>query len=103
MPSESFAELAFELRLIARDKAAAAESCEQLIAAIETERFAASEGRAPRPLELTGMRDALADLERRARLAGRSSELLEALAAREDEIRKLFAVNEQQPAAAARP
>lgn len=95
LPLESFAELAFELRLVARDKAHAAESGEQLVAQIE----ALGEIGTRRPLELPGMRDAVAELQHRARLAGRAAELLGALAPHEEEVRTLFAVNEQQPAA----
>lgn len=108
LPLESFAELAFELRLVARDKAWAAESCEQLVAAIEAGGEIDRDGRhipraQRRPLELMGMRDAVAELQTRARLAGRAAEALDALAPREDEIRALLDPAQRQPALIAQP
>lgn len=104
LPRESFAELAFEARLLARDKAAAAESCEVLIATFEARGEIDNGVTAPRParpLELPGMRDAVAELQHRALMAGRMAEALAVLAAREEEIRAMFAAY-AEPAESAR-
>jgi hypothetical protein len=104
LPLESFAELAFEARLMARDKASAAESCELLIATFEAkgeiDRGDGTPARPPRPLELLGMRDAAAELRHRARMAGRVAEAMDALAAREAEVRALVASDQTERAVA---
>jgi hypothetical protein len=95
LPPESFAELAFELRLIARDKAHAAESASVLVAQIETlgeidQHGGIVSAKSRRPLELPGMRDAVAALEHRARLAGVAADLLDKFAAHEPAVRTLI-------------
>jgi hypothetical protein len=87
LPAESFAALAAELAQIARDKAIAAEEGEIMVAAIE----ARGEADTGAPLKLTGMRKSVADLQRRALMAGRAAQIFRALAGREGEVREMIA------------
>jgi hypothetical protein len=98
LPQESFAELAFELRMLAREKAASAEHCELLVASIEAggeidrdRGLSHVPPRQRRPLALLGMRDAVRELELRARAAGKAADAMTKLAEREEEIRAMFA------------
>lgn len=97
LPRESFAELAFELRLIARDRVADAESVESLIASLEVkmESDLASGVIWGTPsfarVRLDGCRDALAELRRRAAFAASAAEWFSLLASREEEVRRLLA------------
>jgi hypothetical protein len=86
LPDISFAELAAELTIIARDKVEAAQASEVLVARIEAE----GQRELDRAIQHNGMRDAVAVLKRRALLAGRAADLLLALAGREREIRALM-------------
>jgi hypothetical protein len=86
LPPESFAALAAELSQIARDKAIAAEAGEIMVAAIE----AKGEVDTGAPLRFAGMRNSVADLQRRALMAGRAAQIFRALAGREGEVRELL-------------
>jgi hypothetical protein len=86
MPCESFAELARELATIARDKAAAAEESELMVASIE----AKIEKETGSAVRYAGLRGCVAMLKRRALLAGRAADLVLALAAREAEVRRML-------------
>jgi hypothetical protein len=86
LPDESFALLAYELSLVARDEAGAVERVEQLVARLET----GVERDTGVPPRLDGIRISLATLRRRAEMAGRACRAMIAFAEREDEIRKLY-------------
>lgn len=87
LPTETFAELAAELAIIARDKATAAEGAEILVASIEA-KGDREDGLQPQ-IRHSGMRASIAMLKRRAILAGRAADVMLTLATREAEIRKL--------------
>jgi hypothetical protein len=87
LPSESFADLASELAIIARDKATAAEAGELMVATIE----ARAEKESGAEVRHVGMRSSVAMLRQRALLAGRAADLLAALAPREAEVRRIVA------------
>ena len=86
LPAESFADLATELAIIARDKASAAEAGELMVATIE----AGAEKETGTAVRHVGMRRSVAMLKHRALLAGRAADLVAALASREAEVRRIL-------------
>ncbi|MPZ57592.1 MAG: hypothetical protein GEU91_14050 [Rhizobiales bacterium] len=78
LPDVSFAELAFQLRLVARSEAITAAQMEHFIATL------------PAELTLT-LRRLLADQKAHAARVGLCVKFCEAIAARETEVRALFA------------
>lgn len=85
LPATSFAQLATELTIIARDKAMAAEASEIMVATVEA-RGAADLGVA---IKHSGMRSSVAMLKHRAALAGQAADVMRALAGSEAAIRAL--------------